>query len=65
MNVVIAMGISMAGAGLNALTLWNLYRASVPDYAVYGLTLALNVALLVATLLCGRAASARFYRVIL
>lgn len=65
MNVVIAMGISMAGAGLNALMLRLLFRIGVSDFTVYGTTLALNVGLLAAMLLIGRAASARFHRIIL
>lgn len=65
MNVVLALGANMAGAGLNVLALASLYHLSASPALVYGAVLVLNILLLGASLQAGRAASRRFHRVLI
>jgi ABC-2 type transport system permease protein len=62
MNVVLAMGVSFAGIGINAVLLKALWEAEASPSIVYAAAFALNVALLAGALFLGRAASVRFDR---
>jgi hypothetical protein len=62
MNVVLTMGVSFAGIGLNAGVLAILFRADASPALVYAGVFALNGALLAAAVAVGRAASQRLTR---
>ncbi len=59
MNVVLGLGVTMAGLGLNVLLLWRLYQAEADPWFVYAGAMALNLAFLVAAFVAGRRAAER------
>lgn len=62
-NVVLAMGVAMLGAGANVGAMWLLYRAHPGPLAVYAAALALNAALLACALGAARLAARRLHRI--